>query len=358
MDTDKIRVLMCCSDIRTVKGGMVSVMKSYLEAACDWKRVEVRYIPTHTEGGKLRKSICFLIAYCRIFRLLFMRKVDILHLHISERGSFYRKAYLVRLGKFFAVPVILHHHGAEFENFYAGLSGKKKRYVDRIFTMADLNLVLSRNLMEPLKEKAPGAKVEVLYNSVPVPERNLYTNERQGLLILGRLGKRKGTWDLLEAASALKEELPEGAKLYLCGDGETQEAARRVEELELKERTAFIGWVSGEEKDRILRMASMHILPSYMERLPMSILETMAYGIPNIATNIASVPEVIVDGKNGRLIAPGDGKALRDAILELAGDSEKRRFYSENAYRTIQEKFSLKAHMEKLEEMYGRLKGE
>ena len=52
-------------------------------------------------------------------------------------------------------------------------------------------------------------------------------------------------------------------------------------------------------KNRIYKTIAINVLPSYNEGLPMSILETMAYGIPSITTNIASIPEVVVDGVNG-----------------------------------------------------------
>ena len=52
--------------------------------------------------------------------------------------------------------------------------------------------------------------------------------------------------------------------------------------------------------------AMVNILPSYNEGLPMTILETMAYGIPNISTSIASIPEVLHNNDNGFLVKPGD----------------------------------------------------
>ena len=69
----------------------------------------------------------------------------------------------------------------------------------------------------------------------------------------------------------------------------------------------------------------LHVLPSYREGLPMSILETMGQGIPNISTRIASIPEVIQDGENGFLITLGDVEALQNRILKLVSEDRLRR---------------------------------
>ena len=96
----------------------------------------------------------------------------------------------------------------------------------------------------------------------------------------------------------------------------------------------------------------LHVLPSYREGLPMSILETMGQGIPNISTRIASIPEVIQDGENGFLITPGDVEALQDRILKLVSEDRLRREFSEKGARLIREAFSLKASIERLEHFY------
>ena len=84
----RIRVLMCGSDIRTVKGGMVTVEKNYLEYP-GWKKAEITFIPTHTEGNPLKKCLCFAGGWRKVWGCLIRRRADILHLHMAERGSFY-----------------------------------------------------------------------------------------------------------------------------------------------------------------------------------------------------------------------------------------------------------------------------
>ena len=86
----------------------------------------------------------------------------------------------------------------------------------------------------------------------------------------------------------------------------------------------------------------------------MTILETMAYGIPNISTNIASIPEVVENEKNGFLIMPGDKNSIKLRISELIENKEKRMTMSSNAYNTILNHFSLDKNVEKLKKIYTR----
>lgn len=349
----RLRVLMCCSDIRTFKGGMVTVVKNYLESE-EWKDCFIRFVPTHNEGTRAEKAACFLAAYLRIVLLLIRRQVDVAHLHMAERGSFYRKAFIAQLCRCFRVPVILHHHGAEFEEFYASLSDRGKRYVRRIFEQADLNLVLSRRAAVQCRKKAPGARIRVLYNAVRLPWQNPYSREAKNLLVLGRLGKRKGTDVLLRTLKRIDAQLPEGMFCCLCGDGEVQRTQAMVRRLGLEHRIAHIGWVEADEKERLLKNTAIHILPSYREGLPMSILETMARGIPNISSNIAAIPEAITDGENGYLTEPGDEKTLADRILRLAKDAELRERFSGAAYARVRETFNQKDQIKALERYYHR----
>ena len=345
-----LRVLMCASSLK-VKGGMVSVVKNYLGYR-DWGNVRITFIPTHIETNKYLLMAYFSIAYIRILGLILLGKIDIAHLHVAERGSFYRKAFILQTLKRFGVKVILHHHGAEFDLFYNGLSGKRKEYVNKILRMADLNIVLSQRLVQMIKGKSPEAKVEVLYNAVNVPQTNPYDIQSHNVLFLGRLGHRKGTYDLLEVIRRIDKELPSDVRFYLCGDGEVEEVKRKVEALGISHRISHIGWIDGKQKEDFMKQSMMNVLPSYNEGLPMTILETMAHGIPNISTSIASIPEVLHDGENGFLITPGDVDTLCKRILQLIDDNSLRSRFSQESYKLVKCSFSLNANIKRLSRFY------
>jgi glycosyltransferase involved in cell wall biosynthesis len=346
----KDKILMCCSEL-SVKGGMVSVVKNYLNYS-DWDDYEIVYIPTHTEKNKIIVTIYFAIAYIKILACVFTQNVKIAHLHTAERGSFFRKAILVRTLKKLGVKTIMHHHAAEFEEFYSQLSDSKKNYVNKTLEMADLNIVLSKRLVSMITAKAPKAKVEVLYNAVPTYKVNPRSDKARNVLFLGRLGKRKGTYDLLQAIKNIDEEIPKNIRFYLCGDGDVEGVKKEIDKLEISKRIAYIGWINADEKKQIYKDIALNVLPSYNEGLPMSILETMAYGIPSITTNIASIPEVVFDGNNGFLIEPGNIKQLSDKLKLILNDDKLCKDMGNRAYRLITDKFALSTHIAHLKNIY------
>lgn len=279
----------------------------------------------------------------------------IAHLHTAERGSFWRKKFLMDFYHKHGIKVVMHHHAAEFEDFYEKCTEAQKRKVQKALADADVNIVLSKRLVPMIKEKQPKARVEVLYNAVNTYDNNPYSLDARNVLFMGRLGVRKGTFDLIEAIKRLDKEIPVDVKFYLCGDMGENEVRQKVKELGIEHRIAHVGWIDGEQKCEFMSKSMINCLPSYNEGLPMTILETMAAGIPNISTNIASIPEVLVDGENGYLITPGDVDALGDRLRKLINEPELRRKFSETSYALVTRDFSLASNIEKLKGLYDSL---
>lgn len=342
----EIKILMCGSKL-DVRGGMVSVTKNYL-GYNDWDDFKIRYMPTHTEKNKLIVALYFAAAYFKVIFTAVSGHYDILYLHTAERGSFFRKAMLVRTLRRFGIKTVMHHHAAEFEEFYAKLSDRKKRYVNKTLELADLNIVLSQRLVPMITDKSPDANVKVLYNAVGTYEINPYNENAENVLFLGRLGERKGTYDLLKVIKNLDGRLPANIKFYLCGDGDIDGVKEKIKQYKIEHRIAHIGWTDGELKKEFLKNTMINVLPSYNEGLPMTILETMAYGIPNISTNIASIPEVIKDGANGYMIKPGDIAELEQKLYALCTDKRLRLTISSRAWNDITQNFALDKHIAKL----------
>lgn len=344
---------MHCSTLDT-KGGMVSVTKNYLGYK-DWREYDIKFIPTHFDTNKWVVMLYFAIQFCKIWWNVITGDYKIAHLHTAERGSFWRKRFLLKFYHRHGIKVVMHHHAAEFEVFYDKCSETQKQKVQETLAEADVNIVLSKRLVPMIKEKQPKARVEVLYNAVNTYEKNPYSIEARNVLFMGRLGVRKGTFDLIEAVKRLDKEIPEDIKFYLCGDMGENEVRQKVKDLGIEHRIAHVGWIDGDQKREFMSKSMINCLPSYNEGLPMTILETMAAGIPNISTNIASIPEVIRDGENGFMITPGDVDALVDRLRILINDSELRLHFSNKSYELVTKDFSLGSNIGKLKEIYNSI---
>ncbi|MGX0902386.1 glycosyltransferase involved in cell wall biosynthesis [Roseovarius sp. MBR-79] len=154
----------------------------------------------------------------------------------------------------------------------------------------------------------------------------LYDGARGGgpahLVFVGRLAAVKGVPVLLEAMQGLIADHP-GLRLTLVGDGPERAALEARAEV-LRGHVDFVGYKSQDEVAALLREATALVLPSFAEGLPVVLMEALAARVPVVATRIAGVAELVEDGVSGRLVAPGDVRALRAALAEVLGDGTLR----------------------------------
>ena len=89
------------------------------------------------------------------------------------------------------------------------------------------------------------------------------------------------------------------------------------EQLQVQHFIEFLGAVSMDERIGFFRKADIFVLPTRAEAMPMSIIEAMAAGLPVISTTVGGIPEMIENGVDGLLYAPGDVVALAEKISFL-----------------------------------------
>jgi glycosyltransferase involved in cell wall biosynthesis len=336
---------------RDTMGGVSSVVR-VLEAGGLFDRCGIHYIASHADGSARHKLVVASRAWFGFLRMVIKRQVSLLHVHLSSRASFWRKLQFIWLARLAGIPVVVHLHGAEFRIFTDEECGPiGRRLVRFVFDGAAAVLVLSESWKAWVDARFPGAKSRVLYNPVmPVRHRAL-TSASGRVLFLGRLGQRKGVAHLIAAAANVTPLVPD-LELWLGGDGDPSELRARAAALGLGQQTAFLGWVSGEEKHRRLSEAAVFVLPSYNEGLPMAVLEAMAYGLPVISTPVGGIPEAITDGVEGYLVAPGDEATLADRLSRLLRDAGLRHRMGAAGRAKVESKFSAATAVAQLEALY------
>ena len=352
--TEKCTVLMV-GPAASVKGGIRTVVDNYL-AWQDWGQVEITYVPTYIDSSAVKKLLCFMGGFLRICAICATRRVDIAHLHVSERGSFWRKAMVLSVCKAAGAKVIFHHHGAEFYDFYDNASPRAKKTIARVIARADANLVLSRCHRQMMLDRFPQGNFSVLYNAVIPSGGTKYHPEARGIAFVGRLGRRKGTYDVINVMEQIEAELPADVRFFFCGDGEVEQVTGLLREKGLMHRVGHLGWCSKEQLGQILSQTMIFILPSYHEGLPMSLLEAMYAGIPCISSNVDAIPEAIESGCNGILVEPGNLDEIRNALMELAQNPEERAALGKKAHDTVCASFLLEKHVANLTALYKNLK--
>ena len=144
---------------------------------------------------------------------------------------------------------------------------------------------------------------------------------RRYLLTICRLMVWKGVDGILRALA----ELPSDVHLLVAGDGDMEEPWRALAaELGLGERARFLGNVPHARIPLYVRAATVFVLNSRYEGLSHTLIEVQRLGTPIVASGVCGNPEVVEDGVSGRLVDPGDPRALRAALAELLEDAPLR----------------------------------
>lgn len=201
---------------KSTQGGMWTVAENFINNSEFCKRTNLKYMATSITGSKTKRILFTAKSLLKIGFELASKKYDIVHVHMSEKGSVYRKNIVINMARFFRCKIVLHMHGAEFEVWYKSLTLKKQKGVRKIVDKADKILILGYywiDFMQSLVTEK--SKVAVLYNAVDIPKQNCYNSSACHLLFLGAICQRKGINDLLQAINLVKEKLGENIKLWI-----------------------------------------------------------------------------------------------------------------------------------------------
>lgn len=342
---DKIKILMVGPD-RTVHGGISGVVNLLYEAGLA-ERVQLKYIGTMKDGTKLKKLLVAIVAYARF--LCCVHRYDIVHVNMSSDTSYLRKSYFIRAAKKAGKKIVLHQHGGDIRNYYNSLDEYGKRRMIEILSISNTMLVLGKELQEFFASLVPNQNIQIFPNSsfIPEPYEKDYSNHN--ILFLGRLCKDKGIIELVEAMKCVIKKYPD-AKLYLGGMWEDKELEPIVKELGVN--VSFLGWVGGEEKERLLKKCSIYVLPSYYEGQPVSVLEAMSYSSAVVATNVGAIPEMIVSGESGELIEPRDVNGLEEALLRILNDEAYKKKIAMAGRQVVENRYNISNSLNRLCEIY------
>lgn len=225
------------------------------------------------------------------------------------------------------------------------------------FGKIDRHLALTEFGAAKLREGGltEASRIEVLPHFLPAPwpaPTEPARNPRY-VLYLGRLSYEKGIDLLLDAFTE-----PLGCELWIAGQGPAQEALRRVCDERGLSRVRFLGFVTGGRKRRLLNRAWATAMPSRVyETFGLSVMESLAAGVPSLVSRHGALPEVCREGVEGLAFRPGDAADLRRGLRALLNDPDLRARLAANARRGAEERFSEDAHANQLFAIYRELVG-
>ncbi len=346
-------VLSVGPDYLNHRGGVGAVISVYSRYFAVFK-----FIVTHKNGSVIFKSYLFLLSLIKlVLTLISDRKVKIVHIHGASYGSFYRKFAVFILAKYiFRKKIIYHIHGGGFNNFYNSRKNFSKRLIKAMIAHVDIVITLSESWRDYYRQNFNARRLIIIPNVIDYPAISDKGDKHEtvNFLYLGLISDAKGIFDLIEVIAAKQAEYRSKLRLSVGGNGEVERLKRLIEKYNIKDIVEFLGWVSGKEKEFALNNSDIYILPSYHEGMPVSILESMAYGKAVISTKVGGIPEIVRNRENGLLIDPGELKQLEDALDYFIENPELIRQYG-NASELMVQKHLPHSVINELLEIYQSL---
>lgn len=181
---------------------------------------------------------------------------------------------------------------------------------------------IGRSLKQGNEAWFPEDKMVLIYNGVdtskPVDKsRKLYEKQGDELVIgnAGRLTEQKGQKYLVEMAKLLKADGVK-FKILIAGEGELhKELQKMIDEAGVKDRVTLLGHVS--DMPAFFNSLDVFVFTSLYEGSANTLIETLQYGVPTVAWDVSSNPEIIEDGKTGYLVKTFDVPNLTKIVSHL-----------------------------------------
>lgn len=208
---------------------------------------------------------------------------------------------------------------------YSQHSPMLRARIKKCYPALDALVVLTEHDRREYGEALPGRPPTVrIPNAVPQLAQSSVDERKPVVLAAGRLGPQKGFDRLIEAFAQVAPGHPDWT-VRICGRGPARDRLQRqILECGLAERVILMGAVQNLEAQ--MAEASLFVLSSRFEGLPMAMLEAMSMGLPVASFDCPTGPgEVLEHGRDGLLVPNGDIDALAAAITGLIEDPEARR---------------------------------
>jgi L-malate glycosyltransferase len=306
----------------------------------------------------------------QVFRLA--RDIRRLDIQIVHSFNLYANVFAVPAARLARAPVVIASI-RDIGVYQTAIQKAVHRFIcgfaDRIVVNAD---AIRRWL---LAQGVDGRKICVIPNGLDMTRFNAIRrppsiradlglpDEARLVVLVARLDPLKGVDDFIEAAARVARLVPSAAFLVVGDDGVSrrrgepvadspyrQRLAGRLDGLGLADRVVFTG--CRQDVPALLAETAVSVLPTLSEGLSNTLLESMAAGVPVVATDVGGNPEVVQHGVTGYLVPPRDPPALADAIVKLLADRDLAERFGRTGRRRVQDTFSLERMVTRTEALY------
>ena len=350
----KSHVLMVGMHLTKTRGGISTLIAEILKSPLK-EDFEFTYIESQAEDfGKFGKAFLALSAIARFVWNCISKRPNLVYVHLGSNASLYRESIFIFLAKLFGKKVITHFHAGDVDNYYPFQRKIGQKFIQTALRLSDSFIAVSQESAKQLRDITQSQNISVITNAIDTSVFNGHkkslTDEPGGdavrLLFVGAVGKLKGEKDLIKALALLRDNKP-NLKISFLGYG-AENLKDYCERFEVGNLVEYLGAVPMDERIEFFRRSDIFVLPTYAEAMPMSVIEAMAAGLPVISTRVGGIPELIEDGVDGILFAPGDVGALAEKISFLLNNKDTRIKIGKKAKQKAREQMDFRVYVNKL----------
>ncbi len=331
------------------------------EEARNLAGVEFHQVPSLVRAIRPLSDLRALLALARLLRRL---KPAIVHTHSSKAGILGRLA--ARLA---GVPVIIHSiHGFGFTRYQPApvrrlliaLECLAARVTSRFFAVSEANRQLGvelglfpENRCVVIRSGVDVASIRRLEVDTAAKKRELGLEPgRPTVGMVAPMKAQKAPLDFVRVAAKVAAKRPDTQFLFV-GDGELRGAMEaEITRLDLAKSFRLAGW--RRDVPAVMRCLDVFVLTSLWEGLPRVYLEALAGGVPVVGTRVDGAAEVVHDGVNGYLLAPGDVQGMADRVIALLANPTMAADMGRKG-ASLPPEFDIHDMVRRQEQEYGRL---
>jgi glycosyltransferase involved in cell wall biosynthesis len=248
-------------------------------------------------------------------------------------------------------------HGPEASERKKQAIFQRLRLVDRVITVSEhvRQVAIHQAGLDP-------RRVHTVINGIDVQKyardserqrmrAELGVSEDDALIgIVARLTAEKDHSMLLEAFSRVILVNPK-SKLIVVGSGGLKHALmEKAQQMAVATNTVFLG--SRADVPELLSALDLFVLSSHTEGLGITLLEAMAAALPVVATNVGGIPEIVLDGKTGLIVAPRDAAAFADAMIRMLSNRDAAKQMGREGRERVTQKFGVGSMVRQYEAIY------
>lgn len=293
-------------------------------------RLAVRHRPPGVRG--LGLSIVHFAEAVLLARELRRRGVTRLHNHFANSAA--TVGYLAT--RLLKMPWSFTMHGISETDYPAGLMlGQKIEGAEFVACVSYFGRAQAMRAVAP----EHWGKLHIVRCGLPMEKLPQFKKGGGGksLICVGRLSPEKGQAGLLEAFAALARH-DRGLDLVLIGDGPQSAQLQAIAaKLGVDKRVRFAGRLGEADTLTEIAKADVLVVSSFMEGLPIVLMEAMALGTAVIASRVAGIPELVKEGESGLLFTPSNWSELAECMARLIGDDGLRRRLTKSARAAVAE---------------------